>query len=140
MCSTNYFDTFIEVAEDCPVNCAEVPPQKVEKTAASIVFEMVTAHPYQYSSDELIFHTHALKNGISADDMDAEKKRFFAKGQPCLRSSPLGKRYGWGFHFNSEGKVAIYAVESEEYKNLASDKNLKALKAIRSKKIKDLNH
>jgi hypothetical protein len=29
--TTNYFNTFIEVAEDCPVIVAEVPPQKEEK-------------------------------------------------------------------------------------------------------------
>ena len=134
MHSTNYFNTFIEVAEDCPVAVAEIPPQKVEKTAASIVFEMASNHPYQYTSDELIFHVYALKNGISANNLDAEKERFFAKGQPCLRSSPLGKRFGWGFHFNSEGKVAMYAVESDEYKELVNDKKLKMLKAMRSKR------
>jgi hypothetical protein len=137
MHSTNYFDTFIELAEDCPVTVAEVPPQKAVKTAASIIFDMVQVHPYQYTSDELIFHIHALKNGISASDMGAEKERFFAKGQPCLRSSPLGKRYGWGIHNNSDGRVAIYAVESDEYKKLSSDKKLKILKAMRSKRNVD---
>ena len=78
MCSTNYFNTFIEVAEDCPVANAEVPPQKVEKTAASIVFEMVTAHPYQYSSDELIFHIHVQKKKIADNDINTEKERFFS--------------------------------------------------------------
>ena len=70
MYTTNFFNTFIEVAEDCPVAVAEVPPQKAEKTAASIVFEMAATHPYQYSSDELIFHVHALKNGISTGNLD----------------------------------------------------------------------
>ena len=134
MHTTNYFDTLIEVAEDCPVVVAEVPPQKTEKTVANFTLEMVKAHPYQYTSDELIFHIHALKNGISANDMEAEKERFFAKGQPCLRSSPLGKRYGWGIHSNSEGKIAIYAVESDEYKKLSADKTIRIIKVMRSKR------
>jgi hypothetical protein len=135
--STNYFNVFIEVAEDCPVTVAEIPPQKGEKTAAVITFEMVKNNPYRYTSDEVLFHIFALKNGIAEKDMETEKERFFSKGQPCLRSSPLGKRYGWGVHANSEGKIAIYAVESDEYENLSADKRLKNLKAMRSKKFKD---
>jgi len=133
MHTTIYFDSFIEVADDCPVAIAEAPPQKVEKTAVSIIFEMVRDHSYQYTSDELIFHVHALKKGISSNQTDKEKERFFARGQPCLRTSPLGKRYGWGIHFNSEGKVAIYAVESDEYKQFSTDKSIRHLKAMRSK-------
>ena len=30
MKSTNYYDAFIEVAEDCPVEAAEVPAQRGE--------------------------------------------------------------------------------------------------------------
>jgi hypothetical protein len=28
MTTTNYYDTFIEVADDCPIAAAEVPPLK----------------------------------------------------------------------------------------------------------------
>ena len=133
MHTTNYFDTFIEVAEDCPATVAEIPPQKGERTAADIAFEMVKNHPYRFTSDEVIFHIYALKNGVVEKDMETEKARFFSKGQPCFRSSPLGKRYGWGVHANSEGKIALYAVESDEYKKLSADKNVKTLKAMRSK-------
>ena len=134
MHTTNYLNTFIEVAEDCPVTVAEIPPQKSEKTAANIAFEMVEPHPYRYTSDEVLFHIYALKNGVAEHEMETEKERFFSKGQPCFRSSPLGKRYGWGVHANSEGKIAIYAVESDEYKKLSTDQKLKILKAMRSKK------
>ena len=134
MHTTNYLNTFIEVAEDCPVSVAEIPPQKSEKTAASIAFEMVYFHPYRYTSDEVLFHIYALKNGVAEKDVEMEKARFFSKSQPCIRSSPLGKRYGWGVHANSEGKIAIYAVESDEYKKLSADQKLKILKAMRSKK------
>ena len=133
MYTTDYFNTFIEVADDCPVVVAEVPPQKAEKTVANITFEMIGEYPYKYTSDELLFNIYALKNKISDKDTTG-KERFFSKGQPCLRSSPLCKRYGWGIHSNSEGKIAIYAVESVEYKNLSADKTLKKLKAMRSKK------
>jgi hypothetical protein len=59
------------------------------------------------------------KNDISKKEFEKEKEKFFSVGQACLRSSPLPKRYGWGVHSNSEGKIAIYAMESNEYKKLA---------------------
>jgi len=136
MKTTNYFNTFIEVAEDCPVKKAEMPPEKEEKTVANLQFEMIYDHPYKYTSDDVIFHVYATKNKITGkQQLAAERERFFSKGQACLRSSPLTKRYGWGVHSNEEGKVAIYAVESAEYKKLSKHKTLKQVKAMRSKRL-----
>ena len=136
MKTTNYFDTFIEVADDCPVSSAEVPPQNGNsKTVANIQHEMIFNHPYKYTSDEVLFNVFVQRNNVQTDILEDERKKFFSKGQPCFRSSPLGKRYGWGVHSNSEGKIAIYPVESEEYDQLVSSKNIKHLKAMRSKRI-----
>ncbi len=135
MKTTNYYNTFIEVAEDCPAKKAEIPPQKGDtKTVSNIQFEMISQSPYEYSSDEVIFTTYAVKNNLSEKELDRERERFFSKGQACFRSSPLAKRYGWGVHSNSEGKIAIYAVDTDEYKQLSKDKNLKHLKAMRTKR------
>jgi hypothetical protein len=135
MHTTNYYDTFIEVADDSPVTAAEIPPQKGDsKTIAGLQFDMLIERPYHYSSDDVVFGVYAVKNQIIKKNEAAEREKFFSKGQPCLRSSPLGKRYGWGIHSNAEGKVALYAVNSGEYKIFASDKSLKHLKAMRSKR------
>jgi len=132
--TTNYTDTFIAVADDCPVKAAEVPPVKNDKkTVASMQFERIMHHPYTYTSDDVIFGQFAEKNGLSGTK--AERDDFFSKGQPCLRASPLGKRYGWGVHADAEGKVALYPVESEEYKKLEKDPKLTHTKAMRSKRI-----
>lgn len=136
MHTTNYYNTFIEVAEDCPTDIAQVPPQKGDdKTIANIQFESIRDKPYLHTSDDILFHVYAMKNEISNNDFASEREKFFSKGQPCLRSSPLTKRYGWGVHSNPEGKIAIYAVESDEYQKLAEDKNLKHVKAMRLKRI-----
>lgn len=136
MKTTNYTDTFIEVAEDCPVEIAEIPPLKGDvRTVANLQYEMVKKNPYKFTSDDVIFHIHAVKNDFIKKELEKEKEKFFSKGQACFRSSPLAKRYGWGVHSNSEGKIAIYAIESEEYKRLSKDKNLIHLKAMRSKRI-----
>lgn len=135
MKSTNYYDTLIEVAEDCPVEAAEVPPLRGKnKTAARIQYEMISENPYTYTSDDVIFHVHVKKNNISQKKKADEREKFFSKGRPCMRSSALGKRYGWGVHSNAEGKIAIFPVESDEYGRLANDKNLKHLKAMRSRR------
>lgn len=135
MHSTNYINTFIQVADDCPVLTAVAPPLKGgAKTIACLQFEMVTQHPYQYTSDDVLFQVHAIKNNISPTDRDAARQTFFSKGQACLRCSPLVRRYGWGLHHNADGKVAAYAVDSDEYITLMADKHLKQVKAMRTKK------
>lgn len=133
--STNYFNAFIEVAEDCPVAQAEVPQSRGEnKTVAQLQFERVVQHPYTYTSDEVIFGIFAERNDVSASEFETEKEKFFSKGQACLRSSPLGKRYGWGFHFDEEGRVAAYPRESKEYESFTKDPKLQHTKAMRSRR------
>jgi hypothetical protein len=134
MHTTNYFNTLIEISEDCPVTVAEIPPQKEEITIVGLQYEMIQGHPYTYTSDDIIFSVYAERQGISKKDHEAEREKFFSKGQPCMRSSALPKRYGWGVHSNEEGKLALVAVESATYKKLSSDKTIKHLKAMRSKR------
>ncbi|MCL4352946.1 DUF6157 family protein [Patescibacteria group bacterium] len=134
--TTNYSNAFIEAAPDSPVHIAEVPPQKGnEKTIASIEYEMIAGNPYKYTSDEVLFRVFAIKNDIAGQNLEKERQKFFSKGQPCFRSSPLTKRYGWGVHSDAEGKIAIFPMESSEYKKLVKDKGLKHLRAMRSKRV-----
>jgi hypothetical protein len=131
--TTNYYNTFIEAAEDCPLAKAEIPPQKGnEKTVAALQYEMIGLQPYQYTSDDVLFSVYAIRNNIEATP--AERARFFSKGQACFRASPLCKRYGWGIHHNDSGKIALFAIETLQYQQLAADKNLKHTKALRGKK------
>lgn len=132
--TTNYLNTFIEVAEDCPVSKAQIPLEKKEKTLANLQYEKVSKNPYQYSSDDIIFDCYAFKNDISENEKQAEREKFFSKGQACLRSSPLAKRYGFGFHHNKEGKVALYPIESEEYQKCLKNPGITKTKAMRSKR------
>lgn len=132
--TTNYTNTFIEIAEDCPVSMAQIPPEKKVKTLANLQYEALIQHPYQYSSDDIIFGCHAIKNDISDSEMQEEREKFFSKGQPCLRCSPLAKKYGFGFHHNSEGKVALIPAENKEYQIFLNDASITKTKAMRSKR------
>lgn len=131
--TTNYENTFIEVAEDCPATCGEIPKQKSDtKTIANIEFEMINQNPYKYSSDDVLFQVFADRNDLTKSEYKEAREKFFSKGQACLRASPLTKRYGWGIHNNENGKIALFGMETEEYQKLSKDKNLKVVKAMRS--------
>ena len=133
--TTNYFDTFIEIAEDCPVSKGDIPPVKLEsKTVANIQFEKIINNPYKFTSDDILFEVFAEKNDLTKSEYTKAREQFFSKGQPCFRASPLTKRYGWGVHYDTEGKMAIYGADSPEYEKFSKDKTLKVLKAMKTSK------
>ena len=133
--TTNYFDTFIEVAEDTKATCGIIPlPKEDKKTVAEIQHELITKNPYKFTSDDVLFRVFVYKNNIPETEYETARKHFFSKGQPCFRASPLTKQYGWGIHSNSEGKIAIFGCETEDYRKLLNDKTLKVIKAMRTGK------
>ena len=135
MLSTNYYNTLIEVAPDCKATAGQVPPIRGgKKSAANLQFEMLHGRPYEFSSDDVLFAVFAVRKQIPQDELAEQRALFFAKGQPCFRASPLTKRYGWGIHSNAEGKIALYGVESEAYRQLVADESAVKKKAMRSQK------
>ncbi len=131
--TTNYSNTLIELAEDCPVASSEIPTMKGDKpTVATMQFELISKHPYTLTSDDVIFRIYADKNDLIPSEYEAARTVFFSKGQPCLRTSPLAKRYGFGIHANDEGKIALYGIETEAYQQLLKDENVTKVKAMRS--------
>lgn len=111
----NYIDTFIQVAPDCPVDESVVPPMRgKQKPAHLIQYELISSNPYGYTQEDVLWETHVRHKGIAATPKMREE--FLVKPQACLRSSALPKKYGWGFHFDRHGKVALCAMESEEYR------------------------
>ena len=135
MGSTNYFNTFIEIAEDCPVKSGEAPPLKGDKkTVANLQYEMLFQNPYKFTSDDVLFSVYALRKEISESDLEIQRQLYFSKGQPCFRSSPLTKRYGWGIHSDEQGRIAMYGAETEAYHDYLADGSVKKTKAMRSKR------
>ncbi|QNF33211.1 hypothetical protein HUW51_10905 [Adhaeribacter swui] len=133
--STNYQNTFIKVADDCPAANGETPPVKGDtKTVASMQFDLVSKNPYQFTSDEVFFQVFADRSGLTPSEYPEARARFFSKGQPCFRASPLAKRYGWGIHSDQHGKVALYGCETPEYEKLANNPALTVVKAMRTSK------
>jgi len=133
--TTNYQNTFIEISADCPTKFGEIPPSKNDsKTIAYMQYEIVSKNPYKFTSDDALFQVYANRKDLIKADYKEAREEFFSKGQPCFRSSPLAKRYGWGIHSNEDGKIAIYGAETPEYKKYTTDKNIKTVKAMKSSK------
>jgi uncharacterized protein DUF6157 len=129
----NYFDTLIEVADDCPATKGQVPQARGgKKTKAVVEYELLVKDPYTYTEEDIAFEVYAVLRDIPKASRPREREKFLSKGHPHLRVSALAKRYGWGIHNDAEGKVALIAVESPEYKRLLKDPSTTNVKAFRS--------
>lgn len=131
--TTNYYNTLVEVAEDTKVSAGTKPVSKAKgKTVAEIQYDILAANPYKYTSDDVFFQVYVERNDLERSAYKLAWQQFFSKGQPCFRSSPLTKIYGFGVHADSNGRVAIYGMETEQYQKLQRDPTVKKVKALRS--------
>jgi hypothetical protein len=106
----SYQDTFILVAPDCPATTGQIPVARGgAKTVPMIQYELLAGQPYRLTQDELCFRVHILHKGMdktkSTRGREEIWKELFGKPQPCLRVSMLAKRYGWGIHYDAEGRI-----------------------------------
>lgn len=128
-------NTFITIAEDSPATMSTVPPQKGdERTIARLHYDLLSEHPYEFDLDSFNFEVYCLKNHIAPEHRDAHRAEFFSKGHPCMRASPLTKSYGFGAHYNGNGKIAIYPVNSVAYRKFLNDPDIKLEKAMRTRR------
>jgi hypothetical protein len=137
--TTNYQNAFIGVASDCAAEASKVPPNKAgAPSVAELQYALIAEHPYELTSDEIMFQVHVQRLGLSAKEVAAKRDelwiQLFEKGMACMRASPLTKTYGWGLHFDDAGRVALVAQGSKEYKHLSASKQLKLLAAMRNKR------
>lgn len=106
----NYYEAFIQVAPDSPVSTAVVPVRKgANKSVPLLEYEFLTANPYFYTQEDLIFAVYVQRLAIPPGELESRREalwaEFFSKSHACLRASSLPKRYGWGVHFDKEGKL-----------------------------------
>jgi hypothetical protein len=130
--TTNYTNTFITVAPDSAAKAGQRPAKA--ETIAGMQYSLLQETPYKLTSDDLLFEVHARRNAIADADRAHERQAFLAKPQACLRTSPLVKQHGWGLHHDAQGRVAMYAVETEDYARLAARTDVKVVAGMRSRK------
>ena len=131
--TTNYFNTFVEVAEDTSAESGTIPPTKSDKPSiAEMQYALLVKHPYKYTSDDIFFQVFADRNDLTVQEYDSARAKFFSKGQPCFRASPLTKTYGFGVHADNNGKVAIFGMETPAYQAFVENPKIKKVKAMRT--------
>ncbi|TCZ79885.1 hypothetical protein E0485_03170 [Paenibacillus albiflavus] len=133
----NYYNTFIQVAADCPVYHGITPQtKKAGKTVPMIQYELLMENPYTYTQEELYYQVHIRHKEIPLEEAQARRdeiwNELYSKHHACLRACMLPKKYGWGLHFDTEGRIALYGMESKEYDQYAQSSDVKQLAAMRS--------
>lgn len=116
--TTNTPDLFIAVAPDCRATAGVQPRETAKPSIALRTFRMLDAAPYRHTSDDVLFAVFADRKGLPKREWPAARRAFFSKEQACLRASDLGKRYGWGIHFDAQGRAALYGVQTAAYAKL----------------------
>jgi len=134
-----YKNAFIKVSEDCPLFISEIPVSKKGKKPQHLIqYELLMERPYELDHYDLIYEVYIRHKEISSDEINNRpediKKGLFSKGHPCMRASSLIKRYGFGAHYNNEGKIAIYPMESKEYKAFINDPSIPKFNGMKSKR------
>lgn len=126
MHSTNYTNTLITPAPDSDLAQARLPAK--EGSIADLQFRLLTAQPYQLTSDDLLFKVAKLRKTAS------DREAFFARPQACLRASPLAKSHGFALHHDSQSRLALVPVESDGFAALMADGSVAKTPAMRSKR------
>lgn len=113
------------VAEDCKVPNAVEPSSKLrndKKTNNRITWEVLHEAPYAYDAKKLKEKIHLEIRGRTDLKLEAYN----------IRKSKMAQCFGWGIHQNSEGKLALVAMESEKYQQLKN--NIRTVATFRNKK------
>ena len=123
MKTTNYRDTLITASPNTPVMTGTIPEKP--GSVAQVQHALLADKPYAMTSDDLLHAAHLARGG------DRDRTGFFAKPQACLRVSPLVKQFGWGVHHDGEGRIALVAMESDDYARLLADPAVKKTPGVR---------
>jgi hypothetical protein len=134
-------NTFVRVATDCPALVGTVPTFRGgEPTIASLQHELLIARPYRLTLEDLMLAVHLKRQGLTKTEGEtmAEEicEQLFGKPYPCMRASLLPKKFGWGVHYDAKGRLALFGVDTTEYKRFANgeEPGVEVVPAMRSKR------
>jgi hypothetical protein len=119
MHTTNYQSTLILPSPDSKATTSQLP--KKADSVAGLQYAIIGSAPYEMTSDDVVFEVFARRRQVGEADRAAARTAFFSKGQPCLRASPLVKSHGFGLHADEGSRVALVAVESDDFARLVAD-------------------
>lgn len=128
-------NTFIQISDDCPVAQGSVPPLfRGNLSKAGIEYDLLAPNPYSIAQDDLNYAVYCQQQTQTGND-PISLDEYFSVGRPCLRASALVKRWGWGAHYDDQGRIALYATDSKEYAQFAGRNGVQdVLKGMRNKR------
>jgi len=130
-----YVNTFIAVAEDCLAATGEIPPERAGgPTVARTQYAMLAAAPGRWTQEDVLLASSPQVRGhdVSETELSSLGEEYFTHPRACLRASPLPKTFGWGLHYDADGRITLHAVNSPEFAQLSIDPSLTQLRAMRS--------
>jgi hypothetical protein len=130
--TTNYTDTLILPSDDCRAAAATVPARP--GSVASLQYEMLAAAPYVHTSDDLLIAVEASRKSVAEADLPTLSAAFHARGQACLRASPLVKSHGWALHHDSQARVALVDPAGEIFARLYADPAISRVRGMRNRR------
>src|SRR5438045_742540 len=73
----NYYDTLIEVADNCPAIEAQVPGERAgKKTKAVVEYELLVKHAYRYTEADIAFRVFAILHDIPKGIWPTQREKF----------------------------------------------------------------
>jgi Family of unknown function (DUF6157) len=72
----NYYDTLIEVADDCPATGGQIPKTRGgRKTKAVVEYELLVKHPYRYTAEDIALEVYAVRHDIPKARWPTEREK-----------------------------------------------------------------
>lgn len=95
---------------------------------------MLATAPGRWSQEDVQLASSPQVRGQDIDGVELGRLRqeYFSRPRACLRASPLPKTFGWGLHYDADGRITLHAVNSPQYAQLARDASLTQLRAMRT--------
>ncbi|WP_440890175.1 DUF6157 family protein [Vibrio sp. WZ-1] len=118
-------EELILMSQDTIATQSEMPPESDAITR--IVYEVLTEHPYRFTEPELHREVHYERRGM----------RHLKIGSYSIKRSNLLKKYGWGIHKDSDGRLALVASDTDKYVRLSQ--TVKTSHGYRNKSNSDVS-
>jgi len=118
--NNDLINTLITIAESS-VKTSTIPISKRKnKTVKEVVYGVLKENPYKFKQYELFYEVHINK---------MKKGKLLKLETYKLQRSELCSLLGWGIYGNGKGKLALVPAESDEYKELLNDPQIRKIKA-----------
>ncbi len=75
---------------------------------------MLAAAPGQWTQEDVLLTSSPQVRGRDIDEAELRglRQENFSQPRACLRASPLPKSLGWELHYDADGRITLYAVDS----------------------------